>query len=277
MSWFWDRCYMRRLWRLIFLAKGIIRIIGPIGPIGLMVLCCLSAGAQSLQSKANDIRAAMDARDFSRAETLVREVRSTDQAAFTLNSYDYLLARLLERRGARSEASSLYLAMLERNSIVAQYALWHLSLLAKSSGDLPLERQYITRLLVSFPGSALTSRARERLIDSHLESGDYRAAIALLKPIASTTSLKGRGSLARLGVGCSTRLIPRPAIPKRPEQFSTSSSALLVTTTLWLRRLGWMHSIRPLGQSQTNSTCCDARVSTYSIVTGPKRELTSCT
>jgi len=164
-----------------------------------MVLCCLSAGAQSLQSKANDIRAAMDARDFSRAETLVREVRSTDQAAFTLNSYDYLLARLLERRGARSEASSLYLAMLERNSIVAQYALWHLSLLAKSSGDLPLERQYITRLLVSFPGSALTSRARERLIDSHLESGDYRAAIALLKPIASTTSLKGRSSLARLG------------------------------------------------------------------------------
>jgi len=157
------------------------------------------AASQTLQSKANEVRVAMDARDFSRAESLSRELRSVDQAAFTRNNFDYLLARLLERRGARSEASSLYLAMLERNSIVAQYALWHLSLLAKSSGDLALERQYITRLLVSYPASALVSRARERLIESHLESGDYRAAVTLLRPIASTTGVKGRSAMARLG------------------------------------------------------------------------------
>src|SRR6185503_17680207 len=84
--------------------------------------------AQTLQSRANDIRAAMDAREFTRAETLARELRSNDQSAFTRNDYDYLLARLLERRGAKSEASALYLGMLERNPIVAQYALWHLSL-----------------------------------------------------------------------------------------------------------------------------------------------------
>jgi soluble lytic murein transglycosylase len=141
----------------------------------------------------------MDSRDFPRAESLVRELRSTDESAFSRNNYDYLLARLLERRGARSEASAIYLHLLERNSIAAQYALWHLSLLAKSSGDLALERQYITRLLVSYPASALTSRARERLIDSHLESGDYRAAVALLKPIASTAGVKGRSAMARLG------------------------------------------------------------------------------
>jgi soluble lytic murein transglycosylase len=164
-----------------------------------MVLCSLPTFAQPVQSKANDIRSAMDSRDFSRAESLARELRSVDQAAFTRNNFDYLLARLLERRGARSEASALYLKLLDRNSIVAQYALWHLSLLAKSSSDLALERQYITRLLVSFPASALNSRARERLIDSHLESGDYRAAVALLKPIASTTGVKGRSAMARLG------------------------------------------------------------------------------
>ena len=165
----------------------------------LLVVFAGHAASQTLQSKANDIRAAMDAREFARAESLARELRSTDEAAFTRNNFDYLLARLLDRRGARAEASSLYLAMLERNSIVAQYALWHLSLLAKNSGDLALERQYITRLLVSYPSSALASPARERLIDSHLESGDYRAAAALLKPIASTTGVKGRSVLARLG------------------------------------------------------------------------------
>jgi soluble lytic murein transglycosylase len=189
---------------LVNSAKRLIKHIGHIGRIGhlgllLFFLCSLPAPAQTLQSTANDIRAAMDAREFARAESLARELRSSDQSAFTRNNYDYLLARLLERRGARGEASALYLGLLERNPIVAQYALWHLSLLAKDSGDLALERQYITRLLVSYPASALASRARERLIDSHLESGDYRASVALLKPIASATGVKGRSAMARLG------------------------------------------------------------------------------
>ena len=157
------------------------------------------SNAQALQPKANDIRAAMDGRDFERAEALVRELRTTDAAGFTRNNYDYLLARLLERRGARSEASALYLGLLDRGSILTQYALWHLALLAKDSADLALERQYITRLLVSYPNSALASQARERLIDSHFESGDYRATIALLKPIASASGVKGRSAMARLG------------------------------------------------------------------------------
>lgn len=159
----------------------------------------MTAEAQNLQAKANDIRAAMDARDFERAESLVRQFRSTDPSAFISNNYEYLLARLQERRGARSEASALYLGLLERNSILNQYALWHLSLLAKQAGDLSLERQYITRLLVSYPSSALAARARERLIDSHFESGDYRATVALLKPLASATGVKGRSAMARLG------------------------------------------------------------------------------
>lgn len=192
---------MQRHWRLTSLVD--IGNIGPIGRIGPILvfffLCSVIAPAQTLQTTANDIRAAMDAREFDRAETLARALRSSDQAAFTRNNYDYLLARLLERRGARSEASAMYLGVLERNPIVAQYALWHLSLLAKDSGDLALERQYITRLLVSYPASALASRARERLINSHLESGDYRASIALLKPIAAPAGVKGRSAMARLG------------------------------------------------------------------------------
>ena len=170
-------------------------------PVILLLISALSltAEAQNLQAKANDIRAAMEARNFEQAESLVRQLRSSDPAAFNNNNYEYLLARLLERRGARSEASGLYLGLLNRNSILNQYALWHLAISAKASGDLSLERQYITRLLVSYPSSSLAIRARERLIDSHFESGDYRATIALLKPLASATGVKGRSAMARLG------------------------------------------------------------------------------
>jgi soluble lytic murein transglycosylase len=141
----------------------------------------------------------MDARDFERAESLVRAVAASDSAAFTANNYDYLLARLAERRGASAEAQSLYLALVERRSILAQYGLWHLSQIARRSNDLALERQYITRILTAFPSSTLTRSARERMIDSLHESGDYRASVALLRPIASARGVLGRNAMALLG------------------------------------------------------------------------------
>jgi soluble lytic murein transglycosylase-like protein/TolA-binding protein len=157
------------------------------------------ANAQSLQARADQIRAAMDGRDFDRAEQLVRALRATDASAFTRNNYDYLLARLAERRGARAEAATLYLGLLNRNSLLAEYALWHLAVIARAADDLALERQYITRLLAAHPASTLTAAARSRLIDSHLESGNAREAIALLRPAASATGAYGRAAMARLG------------------------------------------------------------------------------
>ncbi|HVG21227.1 MAG TPA: tetratricopeptide repeat protein [Blastocatellia bacterium] len=167
----------------------------------LLMIATLPAqtNAQGLQTRANEIRAAMDARDFERAERLARDLRERDQDLFTRNNYDYLLARLAERRGARAEASSLYLGLLGRNSNLSQYALWHLAGIARAAGDLALERQYLTRLLTVFPSSALVGRARDRMIDSHFESGDYRASIALLRPVASTSGVRGRNAMARLG------------------------------------------------------------------------------
>src|SRR5689334_9675204 len=140
MSSFWARCFMPRHWRRTSLDRPV-RAANcgrpsiqkhnrlrascggpPLQGIAMrrtgfffLLLTTLiggTAGAQNLQAKANDIRAAVDARDFERAESLVRELGANDQAAFTRNNYDYLLARLLERRGARSEASALYLVTL---------------------------------------------------------------------------------------------------------------------------------------------------------------------
>src|SRR5207302_3099835 len=154
---------------------------------------------QSLQARADEIRAAMDGRDFERAEQFVRDLRAASPAAFASNNYDYLLARLAERRGARAEAAALYLGLLNRNSVLSEYALWHLSQIARAASDLALERQYLTRLLAAYTASALTSTVRNRLIDSHLESGNAREAIALLRPAASPAGAHGRNAMARLG------------------------------------------------------------------------------
>jgi peptidoglycan lytic transglycosylase len=158
-----------------------------------------TASSQSLQSRANQIRSSMDARDFQRAEQLVRELNAVESTAFAANNYDYLLARLVERRGGFAEAQSLYLNLLRRSSVLSQYALWRLSLIARASGDLALERQYAARLIGSFPSSVLASRARERIIESHRDSRDDRATIALLKPLASPVGLRGRRAMAQLG------------------------------------------------------------------------------
>src|SRR5437762_4761699 len=118
----------------------------------LLLLATLAgyASAQNLGSRANEIRAAMDARDFERAERLTRDLRASDGEGFARNNYDYLLARLLERRGARAEAASLYLGLINRRSALSEYGLWRLAQIARASEDLALERQYIERLLASF-------------------------------------------------------------------------------------------------------------------------------
>jgi soluble lytic murein transglycosylase len=156
-------------------------------------------GAQGLQNQANEIQAAMEARDFGRAERLVRNMRAANPQAFTANNYDYLLGRLAERKGAQAEALGLYNAVLNRQSILAPYALWHLATVARASADLTAERQYLTRLSASFPASLAARKAKDRMIDNLRESGDYRATIALLRPQASTSGVRGRKAMAQLG------------------------------------------------------------------------------
>src|SRR5437764_1302134 len=84
-----------------------------------------AASAQTLQARANEIRAAMDVRDFERAEQLTRDLRAASPSAFAHNNYDYLLARLAERRGASAEAAALYLGLLSRNSSAHRAMIMH--------------------------------------------------------------------------------------------------------------------------------------------------------
>ncbi|HLG16983.1 MAG TPA: transglycosylase SLT domain-containing protein [Blastocatellia bacterium] len=157
-----------------------------------------AAREPTLKSAAAEIRAAMDARELDRAERLARGLRTRDAEGFARNNFDYLLARLAERRGESLEASSLYQAVLDRKSVLAEYALWRLAGIARASRDLALERQYLTRLLASHAASALAGRSRERIIDSLRESGDYRATIAMLRGTASASGVQGRRAMFKL-------------------------------------------------------------------------------
>ncbi|MEW6129998.1 MAG: tetratricopeptide repeat protein [Acidobacteriota bacterium] len=159
----------------------------------------LQANAQNIQTKAREIRAAMEARDFDRAESLTRELRAANPQAFAANNYDYLLGRLAERKGSYAEAQAHYMAVLNRGSILAPYALWHLATLARATGDFATERQHLTRLTVSFPSSVAARKARDRMVNSLRDSGEFRATIPLLRPLASTSGVAGRKALAQLG------------------------------------------------------------------------------
>jgi len=168
---------MRRVTAVIFFAISIL---------------AAPARAESLREKATTIRQAMDARDFDRAEALVRDLKSSDPAAFRAGGYDYLLGRLAERRGLATEATALYLGVLSRNSSLSQYAIWHLARIARSSEDLQLERQYLARLNATAITTSLQQSARERLIQNYLETGSFQAIISMLRPVASAAGAAGR-------------------------------------------------------------------------------------
>lgn len=175
-----------------------------------LVLAWLAVGIGDRGLPPDSIRAAIEGRDFDRAEWLARELRSRDPVGFAANDYDYLLGRLAERKGSFAEASSFYRSVLERGSILAPYALWHLAAVARARRDLDLEREYLDRLLADFPSSAPAAKARDRIVENAFERGDLRQVIAQLKGSRERPKLaKLAKAYAGLGDAGSARAILR--------------------------------------------------------------------
>jgi peptidoglycan lytic transglycosylase len=157
---------------------------------GLAVICLLltalfsqTALAQTPDDQPARVRELLEEGDFAAAATTLKQFRSADPAAFTRNNYDYLLARLAERNGDEGLALLLYQSVVDRQAAVAQYALWHLALLERASGDLIAERASLRRLLATAPNSLLSDGAAMRLGESLVESGDYPAAVIALRTV----------------------------------------------------------------------------------------------
>lgn len=102
---------------------------------------------------------------------------------------DYLLGRKAESAGDIAAATANYQAVVARNSILKEYALWRLARIARSMGDLVLERERLQQLLATAPGSVLYETAALRLSESFFESGNFEAAANAAKTLASSKNM----------------------------------------------------------------------------------------
>lgn len=145
------------------------------------------------------LRAALDRHDLATAEQILREFQSKSSQAFAKNNYDYLLARVLDRRGNAKEAAAAYQKVVSRNSIFTGYALGHLGELARAAGDAKGEQNYLSQLLTKFPAQLNAESARKRLGTSYFQAGNYAQAMAALQPISGLAGSLARESTARIG------------------------------------------------------------------------------
>ena len=147
--------------------------------------------AQDFAAAHTKIREAADERNYSAAIIELRNLETADKNVFRLNNYDYLLARFSERKGDFAAAMANYQMVAARNSVLKEYALWHLSQIARSSGNLMLERTYLQELIAFSPQSLLHNAAKNRIGRSWFESKNYDSAIKLLTELSASQPMAG--------------------------------------------------------------------------------------
>ena len=128
----------------------------------LLLLIFVPVLPQTAEDLHGKIRAAVDARRYPEALDALGVLEKNYPDVFTLNNYDYLAARLSERNGDTAAAMGRYQAILKRDSLLKEYALFHLSGIARSAGNLVLERLYLQELIAFSPTSLLADAARIR-------------------------------------------------------------------------------------------------------------------
>ncbi|MGH9936708.1 MAG: tetratricopeptide repeat protein, partial [Blastocatellia bacterium] len=143
-----------------------------------------SAGKQTLQQQHARLRAEMDRGAYAAAESLLRGMMDGDPDAFARNNYDYLLARLLENRGAGAEAGAFFLRVINRNSPLAGHALWRLAEIARARGAYPEEQKLLRKFISQYGDHLLRERAIRRLSDSYFKTGQYQDALDTMRLIA---------------------------------------------------------------------------------------------
>ena len=167
------------------------------------VLCLFSSQtllAQTPRERHTRIRAAVESNRNAAAISELQSMMKDAPGLYALNGYDYLLGRLSERQGDMTTAAASYQAVVARNALLSQYALWHLAQFARSTGNLTLEREQLRQLIMAAPSSLLREAATARLGESFFESGDYAAAINALRPHSDAKgNASAREALALVG------------------------------------------------------------------------------
>jgi soluble lytic murein transglycosylase-like protein/TolA-binding protein len=143
---------------------------------------------------------AVEQNGAAKSEAQLRELLRSSPEAFARNNYDYLLARLLEGRGAQAEAAQFFQKVMARNSPLAGYALWHLAELARVSGKLSEEQAALQKMITQFPDHLWRERATLRLSESYFKTGNYQAALTTLRLLGPRRDLLPRIGEAQLAL-----------------------------------------------------------------------------
>ncbi|MBK7932550.1 MAG: transglycosylase SLT domain-containing protein [Acidobacteria bacterium] len=147
----------------------------------------------------NKIRQAVGARQYSAAAAELRALRTANARVFEANNYDYLLARMAESDGDIATAVANYQAVANRDSILKAYALFHLAKIFRQSGNLLLERLYLTKMSIESPNSLLISAARGRLAKSSFEASNFAETIRILSAnTIGTPADRSSAAIARI-------------------------------------------------------------------------------
>jgi soluble lytic murein transglycosylase len=174
--------------------------IGRLRSLLFLIVCGLLNSAVFSQSPAEiaqKIKKDVEDKNYSEAISTLTLMQNGDGKLFRLNNYDYLLARLSEMSGDNAGAAGAYQAVVKRNSVLSEYALWHLSELM-ADGNRLLERLYLKQIVIFDSDSLLAESAQMRLAESYYESRDFPSAIAVLQK-------------ARFFPGNNIALLPGPA------------------------------------------------------------------
>ncbi len=149
---------------------------------------------------------------------------------------DYRQGRDAESIGDIAKATASYQAVVTRGSILKEYALWRLARIARSTGDLPLERERLRQLLTTAPSSLLAEAAKLRLAESFFESEDFQAAAESARSLSLSKNVTlsrealqlTAESLARAGKNTEAReawqrLVMQMPDASRPDDFALAA------------------------------------------------------
>src|SRR5689334_19294756 len=128
-----------------------------------LIFVLIAVAAVAIVAQPERITAAVEAADWQAARVEINKLRSTDEALFRDKNYDYLLGRIAERTGDLASANASYQTIAADNSKLREYALWRLAKLARTTGDLVLERERLQQLTAVATGSLLFDAATLRL------------------------------------------------------------------------------------------------------------------
>ena len=151
-----------------------------VGVLIIIAAAFFEARPQNVADLQRKILELVNSRNYPAAIAELQDLQKNDPKVFAVNDYDYLLARMAESDGQLALAMACYQNVAGRSSVLSAYALAHMARIARSTGNLMLERLYLREILLLSPDSLLAGPVYYRMARNSFESGNYGETIRIL-------------------------------------------------------------------------------------------------